>query len=59
MEKRRPVTDKKNVDITREFVTKRTNAYGEEETFILIERTTVPNKVITPAQLDELIEKAQ
>lgn len=59
LEKRRPVTNGEQVEITRDFVTKRTNVYGTPETFILIERTNVPGKVLTPAQLDALIEKAQ
>ena len=56
---RRAATDEKQVEITRDYVAKRTNVYGTPETFILIERTNVPGKVLTPAQLDALIEKAR
>jgi hypothetical protein len=54
----RAQTDKP-VKILRDSVTTRVNPYGEEEVFIVIERTDEPGRVLTPQQLDELINKAQ
>ena len=49
----------KPVKILRDSVTTRVNPYGEEEVFIVIERTDEPGRVLTPKQLDELINKAR